>query len=100
MRIKRSNIMGAGGTTNHGTYAIIARRLEKTGKPNSKMQKYNNNNQLVQERWYDENGHAVRNRDYRHGGNMKFPHDHDWVWENETAYRLEDHIDPDFEKYR
>lgn len=42
MRIKRSNIMGAGGTTNHGTYAIIARRLEKTGKPNSKMQKYNN----------------------------------------------------------
>ena len=36
MRIKRRNIIDAGETTNHGTYAIIARRLEKT--QNAKIQ--------------------------------------------------------------
>ncbi len=92
--------MGAGGVTNHGTYMTYERGLKKKGKPNSKMQKYSKDGQLVQERWYDEKGRAIRNRDYKHAGEMKFPHDHDWVWNGEKANRQETHLDPDYEKYR
>ncbi len=56
--------MGAGGVTNCGTNATDARSLKKTGKPNSKVQRYNQKGELVQERRYDYLGRAIRNRDY------------------------------------
>ena len=65
--------MGAGGVTNCGTNATDARSLKKTGKPNSKVQRYNQKGELVQERWYDYLGRAIRNRDYSHSGEMPFP---------------------------
>lgn len=55
--------MGAGGVTNCGTNATDARSLKKTGKPNSKIQRYNQKGELVQERRYDYLGRAIRNRE-------------------------------------
>ena len=91
--------MGAGGVTNCGTNATDARSLKKTGKPNSKVQRYNQKGELVQERWYDYLGRAIRNRDYSQSGEMPFPHDHDWAWENGEGQRIKEHVAPDYIKY-
>ena len=64
--------MGAGGASVHGSNAIFDRKLDSRGKPNSKSDRYRNGIK-VQSRWYDSNGKAVRNRDYKQGGNVKFP---------------------------
>ena len=64
--------MGAGGASVHGSNAIFDRKLDSCGKPNSRSDRYRNGIK-VQSRWYDLNGKAVRNRDYKHGGNVKFP---------------------------
>ena len=57
--------MGAGGVPNRGNEISTERRLRSTGKPNSKTDRYKNGKK-VQSRWYDQNGKAVRNRDYEH----------------------------------
>ena len=62
--------MGAGGVTNRGTSVTDARSLKIIGKPDSKIQRYNKKGELVQERWYDNLGRAIRNRDYSHSGEM------------------------------
>lgn len=92
--------MGAGGVTNRGTSATDARSLKIIGKPDSKIQRYNKKGELVQERWYDNLGRAIRNRDYSHSGEMFFPHDHDWVWKNGEGQRIKEHVEPDYIKYR
>lgn len=91
--------MGAGGVTNCGTYVTKERSLKPTGNPNSKAKRLNKNGELVQERWYDHLGRAVRNRDYSHSGTWDFPHDHDWDWENGDGHRNKEHLKPDYEKY-
>ena len=91
--------MGAGGKANHNTETIVSRNLKRTGNPNSKIQRVNSRGILAQERWYDAQGHAIRNRDFSHGGDEKFPHDHAWVWHGEGGYRLKEHLEPDYEHY-
>ena len=47
---------------------------------NSKAELYDEHENLIQERWYDSEGDAYWNRDWRHSGKGPFPHDHDWDW--------------------
>ena len=91
--------MGAGGVPSGGV-AIFndLRKLKQFGKPNSRADLYIKG-RLKQSRWYGPDGRAVRNRDYFHGGDMEFPHDHDWDWDKDPA-RQEEHIKPDYEKFR
>ena len=56
--------MGAGCVPNHGIKRTDARNLNINGDTNSKIQRFKNG-RIVQERWYDEKGRAIRNRDYR-----------------------------------
>lgn len=63
--------------------------LKAYGDPNSRIDLYNidNPNELLQQRWYDSNGIAEMNRDWKHsekGGEHKFPHDHPWDWTQKT----------------
>ena len=51
--------------------------------PNVRIDLYNDKGELIQQRWYDSNGRAIWNRDWKHsekGGEHKFPHDHPWDW--------------------
>ena len=75
--------MGKGGELSGGT----SRRIGGIGDlplyhtPNSRIDLYNQSNQLIQQRWYGPRGRARRNRDFRHGGGRHtFPHDHRWDW--------------------
>ena len=57
--------------------------LKAHGDPNSRIDLYNKKDELIQQRWYDANGRAEMNRDWKHankGGEHKFPHDHPWDW--------------------
>lgn len=91
--------MGAGGVPSGGV-AIYRdlRKLDDEGNPNSRADLYQNG-RLKQSRWYGPDGRAVRNRDYFHGGNMEFPHDHEWDWEKDPA-RQKDHLKPDYNNFR
>ena len=64
--------------------------LPTTGEPNSKNILNNPDGTKKQERWYDSDGNAIRDRDYNHSGNMKFPHDHEWV----DGIRSKEHFEP------
>lgn len=90
--------MGAGGVPNRGVEITEANSLEKTGHPNSKVLRYKNG-KLKQARWYDNEGRAIRNRDYAHSGTMDFPHDHDWDCSSGEAIRGEEHLQPDYKNY-
>lgn len=89
--------MGDGGATSGGTFVFTkARKLEMTGKPNSRSDLYKNG-RLKQSRWYDYEGKAVRNRNYFHQnpkGDIPFPHDHTWEWINGKGTRSNGHILP------
>lgn len=91
--------MGAGGVTNCGTNATDARSLKKQANLTLKFKDIIKKGELVQERWYDYLGRAIRNRDYSHSGEMPFPHDHDREWENGEGQRIKEHVDPDYIKY-
>ncbi|MCI8434453.1 MAG: hypothetical protein HFK10_00615 [Clostridia bacterium] len=105
--------MGAGGIPSGG----ITKRFGRIGslprfgaKPNSRIDLYNYEGKRIQSRWYDANGIAFRNRDYNHGGQCDFPHDHTWSAYRETyidengniaayIFRSEEHEAPDFFHY-
>jgi len=40
----------------------------------------------------------IRNRDYKHSGDMKFPHDHNWDWTKEKP-RGKEHLEPDYDNF-
>lgn len=65
-------------TDNHSTQK--GGSLDKTGEPNSSKDLKDSNGELKQRRYYDKNGNADMDIDYKHGGNGKepFPHRHDW----------------------
>lgn len=90
--------MGAGGVPNCGVEISYERRLPQTHKPNSKIDRYRDGKR-VQSRWYGEDGKAERNRDYSHGGDYPFPHDHDWTWNGENGNRGEEHLPPDYDGF-
>lgn len=86
--------MGSGGVPNRGIEESYERSLPATHKPNARLDRYKDG-QKVQSRWYDKNGMAERNRDYKHGGKYPFPHDH--VWQNGS--RGQEHLPPDYINY-
>ena len=91
--------MGAGGVPNRGVEKSFDRNLKQIGKPNTRIDRYKNGKK-VQSRWYDNEGKAVRNRDYYHNGNkISFPHDHDWNWSSGNGIRGTDHLLPDYDKF-
>ena len=90
--------MGSGGVPNRGVEKTYDRSLQSKGQPNSRIDRYKDGNK-VQSRWYDENGKAIRNRDYAHGGDMNFPHDHDWEWNGDNGVRGIEHLKPDYENF-
>ena len=60
--------MGGGGVPSGGVTIVEIfgqRSLKPTGKPNSRTDLYVNGKRK-QSRWYDQNGKAIRNRDYFH----------------------------------
>lgn len=55
--------------------------LKKTGLPNTREDLYDQNGNLLQQRWYGPDGRAIWDRDWSHGGGKhEFPHDHYWIW--------------------
>ena len=64
--------------------------LPPTGPPNSKLSLYDSEGSLKQERWYGPDGIPIRDRDFKHPGNMEFPHDHEWI----DGERQTDHLPP------
>lgn len=57
--------------------------LKATGVPNTRIDLFDENGDLIQHRWYGPDGKAIWNRDWKHknkGGEHKFPHDHPWDW--------------------
>lgn len=64
--------------------------LKKDGLPNTRIDLFNENGELILQRWYGPDGRAILNRDWKHpnkGGEHKFPHDHPWDW-NKKIPRL------------
>jgi hypothetical protein len=63
--------------------------LPREGEPNSSTDLFRDN-QLVQRRYYDENGRALRDIDFSHSNgdsSHTFPHTHDWTWEGNNSTR-------------
>lgn len=57
-------------------------KMPMVGKPNSRMDMYNEFGEKIQSRWFDWRGQPIYDRDFKHGnkgGIHKFPHDHRWV---------------------
>ena len=93
--------MGAGGVPNRSVEIVEGSRLERNGKPNSRTDRFQNG-RLKQQRWYDKNGRAVRNRDFEHGNGDNshfFPHDHEWSWNNGEGVRGHESLEPDYDNY-
>jgi len=72
--------------------------LDRMGEPNSRIDLYNKNGELIQRRWYGADGWVVWNRDYKHPDTtktLKFPHDHKWAFDdrNGRPERGEDHLE-------
>ena len=66
--------------------------LKSTGSPNTRIDLYDENGNLIQQRWYGPDGRAIWNRDWKHKDENpkkphKFPHDHPWDW-NKKIPRL------------
>lgn len=55
------------------------RKLPRRSIPNSRTDLYNENGDLIQQRWYGADGWVIHNRDYNHG--YPRPHDHYWNWD-------------------
>ena len=54
------------------------------GLPNTRVDLYDEFGNLIQQRWYDPDGLAIWDRDWKHKDNPKkphkFPHDHPFDW--------------------
>lgn len=96
--------MGAGGVPNRTIVKIDGRSGDlptKGAKPNSRYDLYEYGKKK-QSRWFDENGKAIRNRDYFHQNifeNHTFPHDHNWKWINDIPKRNINYENPDYENF-
>ena len=63
--------------------------LNRRSIPNTRTDLYNENGDLIQQRWYDAEGKAVWDRDWKHNDSRrthKFPHDHYWDWEKNKGH--------------
>ena len=69
---------------------IVTASLPTTGDPDSSQTLRNPDGTPKQKRWYGPDGKAKRDRDYNHGGDWPFPHDHEW----NNGKRGEEHLPP------
>ncbi|WP_413536998.1 T7SS effector LXG polymorphic toxin [Carnobacterium divergens] len=64
---------------------------EITGDPDSSVDIYNNNGDLVRRRWFDSDGRAIRDIDYTNHGHPKnhpeVPHEHNWTYDKGRPMR-------------
>lgn len=68
--------------------------LPRRSIPNTRTDLYNENGDLIQQRWYGADGWAVHNRDYNHG--YPRPHDQYWNLDNEKGpQRSKEHSNVD-----
>jgi len=68
---------------NHNTTVGRTGSLKAEGTPNSSVDLYNKNGELLQRRFYGEDGRATLDVDFLHGdgdGTHTFPHTHIWDW--------------------
>ncbi len=73
--------------------------LPTEGEPNSVDHEFKGDGSLKKTRWYDEDGNAIHDRDYDHGGsNHEFPHDHVWDWSNKQKPRSKN-LPPDYDHF-
>lgn len=66
-----------------GISSVVARRLDDVGDANTRIDRYNEKGELVQQRWYGPDGQAIWDRDWSHNNSNHshtFPHDHSWDW--------------------
>ena len=66
--------------------------LKVVSAPNTRIDLFDENGELIQQRWYGPDGRAIWNRDWKHlDANPrkphKFPHYHPWDW-NQKVPRL------------
>ena len=59
--------------------------------PNSRTDYFDENGELIQQRWYGPDGRAIWNIDWKHPDTNtrkphKFPHDHYWDWEKNKEH--------------
>ena len=95
--------MGAGGIPNRSVEITHARSLKIIHKPNMKVNRLNEYGELIQSRWYDNEGKAVRNRDFKHQDSHKnhfFPHDHSWTWDNDIGHRNKKPLVTDYKNFQ
>lgn len=53
------------------------------GPANTRIDLYDENGNLIQQRWYGPDGKVIWDRDWKHGDGKKkheWPHDHEWKW--------------------
>jgi len=59
--------------------------FEKTGKPNSSIDRVDEKGRIITRRWYDGDGRAKKDVDFTDHGNPKthpeVPHEHTWEWD-------------------
>jgi len=75
--------------------------LKATGPENSRIDVYNSQGKLVQQRWYNAKGKAILNKDYEHRDNRHdhvFPHYHRWDW-TQAQPRCRGVVDLDVDGY-
>ena len=73
--------------------------LKADSDPNTRIDLYNEQGELIQQRWYGPDGRAMWNRDWKHPDTNprkphKFPHDHPWDW-NKKVPRLKYEVNRD-----
>ena len=96
--------MGSGGVPNRTIIRVDGRSGDlptKSTKPNCRYDLYVNGKR-IQSRWFDYECKVVRNRDYFHQNSLNnhtFPHDHNWIWINNSAKRIPENIKPKYISY-
>lgn len=72
--------------------------LDPQSDPNTRTDLYNEDDALLQQRWYGPDGFALWDRDWNHGGKSHtFPHDHPWDWlKKEPRQKLVNQINKDY----
>ena len=58
------------------------RSLPAEGTPNSSVDLVEPDGEIKQRRYYGPDGKAEKDIDYKHGGDHKFPHEHNWDWQS------------------